>query len=187
MQHAIKKNTGLGYKQFVNDAFDFYQEKWNNTKSEAPPKWLSKTLPNSVANYKYPYADNSGNIIALKTTNKDIPTIVRIAPNGAEEKIIIRDIDYDDYFSYNNNKIIFTSRKPDVRWANSEYSVLHIVDMATGLSTRINGKTKYFSPDISHSGKLIATVQMKDNLQSALLVLDTTGNVLYTFSNNGKK
>ncbi|NNV54636.1 hypothetical protein [Limnovirga soli] len=184
MQHAIKKNTGMGYKQFVNDAFDFYQEKWNNTKSEAPPKWLSKTLPNSVANYKYPYTDNSGNIIALKTTNKDIPAIVRIAPNGAEEKIIIRDIDYDDYFSYNNNKIIFTSRKPDVRWANSEYSVLHIVDMATGLSTRINGKTKYFSPDISHSGKLIATVQMKDNLQSALLVLDTTGNVLYTFSNN---
>ena len=77
----------------------------------------------------------------------------------AREKIAVQDINYDDYFSYNNNKIVYASYKPDARWGNKEYSEIRLIDINTKQEKKITSHTRYFSPDISHDGKTIVAVE----------------------------
>ena len=70
-----------------------------------------------------------------------------------KQKSCTRDIAYDDYFSYNNGKIVYAAYQADVRWGNRDFSVIKILDINTQERKKISTHTRYFSPDISHDGK----------------------------------
>ncbi|HRI20590.1 MAG TPA: hypothetical protein PLA68_06530, partial [Panacibacter sp.] len=177
--------TGIGYSQFINDAFEFYHKQWDadgNTKKSI--QWITKTSRNNVVNYRYPYSTEDGSLLVLKATNKDIPALTVIHADGSEQKIAVRDIAYDDYFSYNNGKVVYAGYQPDIRWGNREYSTIKTIDLKSGEEKKITSRTKYFSPDISHDGNTIAAVQMKENLQADIVLIDTEGRITNRFSNN---
>lgn len=172
-QGAIKKYTGITYKQFVKDAFSYYEAQW---KSETIHQGNYVTpLSKFPSNYKYPAFTNDAMIIALKSSYREVPAFYRILPNGVEEKIATRDIAYEDYFSYNNNNILFASLKPDVRWSYKEFSDIKMLNIRTGKMKKITSKERFFSPAISHDGEKIAVVEMKTSQLSNLLVIDTMG------------
>lgn len=175
MQSAVQKYAGINYSQFVHNAFMFYQNKWDNEKENTEPEWLTGIKKNDVVSYQYPYATEDGSIIALKTTNSKVAAFFKINADKSETKIATRDIAYDDYFSYNNGKIIYTSLQPDVRWGNREYSIIKILDAKTGEVKNISSKSKYFTPDISHDGKTIAAVDYTPGSISMLVLLDADG------------
>ncbi len=172
-QGAVKKFTGKPYKQFVNDAFNYYHALW---KSE-PVKQGSYLTPQTKyrSDYKYPAISNDESIIVLKSSYRQVPAFYRILPNGVEEKISTRDITYEDYFSYSNNKIVFATLKPDARWGYKEFSDIKVLNVQTGKAKKITAKERFFSPAISHDGHKIAVVEMKTNQLSNLLVIDTLG------------
>lgn len=185
LQGSVKKATGISYNQFVDDAFGFYQSQWNKVDTTLPVEWLTAMQKNNLVNYRYPYITAGGSVIALKTSNKNIPTLCMIHPDGKEDKIAVRDIAYDDYFSYNNGKVIYAAYQPDVRWGNRDYSVIKVIDVISGEEKKISSHTKYFSPDISHDGKSIAVVEMKQGLQSDIILLNEEGVVTKRFTGNG--
>ena len=84
---------------------------------------------------KYPYVTDDGSIIALKESYRDIPKFIIKRSNGATEKIAVQDISDDDYFSYNNEKIVYASYKPDARWGNKEFGEIRVVDINTKKET----------------------------------------------------
>jgi len=180
MQGAIRKYTGISYQQFVKDAFSFYEQQWNKDKEQTSLQWLTETKKNNVVNYQYPYAAEDDTLIVLKTTGTDIPAFYKIDAKKTETKIAVRDIAYDDYFSYNNGKIIYTSFEPDIRWGNRDYSVIKILDLQTKEEKKITTHSKYFSPDISHDGKTIAAVEYMPGQRSKLVLLDDNGNIIHT-------
>ena len=184
LQGSVKKAAGISYNQFVDNAFIFYNSQWNKDDTKQPAEWITATEKNNVVNYRYPYKTADGSVIALKTTNKDIPALCMIHPDGREDKIAVRDIAYDDYFSYNNGKVVYAAYQPDVRWGNRDYSVLKVVDVVSGEEKKISSHTKYFSPDISHDGKSIAAVEMKQGLQSDIVVLNEEGVVVKKITGN---
>ncbi|QEC68455.1 hypothetical protein FRZ67_14495 [Panacibacter ginsenosidivorans] len=180
MQGALKKYAGISYDKFVKNAFEFYQQQWQKDNGLSKPEWITDTKKNDVINYQYPYSTQNGSTIVLKTTRAIIPAFYKIDAKGNETKIAVRDIAYDDYFSYNNGKIIYAVLEPDSRWGNRDYSVIKMLDINTGKEKKISHHTKYFSPDISHDGKTIAAVEFLPEQKSKLILFTADGSILHT-------
>ncbi len=181
-QNAVEKYAGTSFKDFVNDAFRFYQTQWK-ADSVKNTHWLTAVKKNNVIDYKYPYLIEDGSLLVLKGSYTDIPRFTKLLPNGKEQKIAVRDVAYDDYFSYNSGKIIYGSYKADSRWGYKDYSVIKILDIATRTTKTIDNKTKYFSPDISHNSEQVVAVKMEAGLKSVLVLFDTAGKILKQWNN----
>lgn len=177
-QNAVKKYSGISYHQFVKDAFAFYERKWK-TDSPTPLHYITTTQKNNVVDYTYPYADDKGNIIVLKKSYKSIPCFYSVSSTGVEEKIGVRDIAYDDYFSYNNGLIVYSSYKADRRWGYREYSDIKLLHIATKNTSRISTNKRLFSPDISHDGKKVVAVEINPEQQSFIVIMNLHGDILY--------
>jgi hypothetical protein len=177
-QGAVKRYAGLSYKRFVSEAIKFYNTEWQEAKGNIIEN-VTPVHKNYVTHYKYPYAAEDGSIIVLKRSYRQIPAIYRIKPDGKEEKITVRTIAYDDYFSYNAGKIVFASYKPDERWGYREFSDVTLVDAASGARQKITQGERYFSPDISHDGRRVVAVDMGTNQMSNIVVVNLQGRKVF--------
>ena len=182
MQHAVKRNTEATFNGFVKNAFDFYQQQWKG-QSYSSLTFLDSTERHNVVDNKYPYVTEDGSVISLRKSYKALPQFVMRHNDGVIEKISVQDIADDDYFSYNNGKIVYVSFKPDARWGNREFSEIRLVDIHTKQEQKISSKTRYFSPDISHDGKMIIAVKVFIDGSSAIDLLDLNGNIVRSFVN----
>lgn len=177
MQHAVEKYAHVSFNEFVNNAFQYYHKQWNN-ESFSNLRFIDSLEKNNVVDEKYPYITNDGSVIALHKSYKENPYFEIKHLNGNKEKIAAQDISDDDYFSYNNGKIIYASYKPDTRWGNKEYSEIKLLDINTKKDQKIASRTRYFSPDISHDGKLIVAVEQLINGNSQLVIIDSGKNII---------
>ena len=181
-QGSVKTATGVPFKQFVNDAFTYYQQQWEAQKRDSV-SWITATQKSNVINYRYPYSDGNGSLIVLKESYKTLPHFYRISNDGNEENIALQSITNDDYFSYNNGKIVYAAYQPSTRWAYREFSVIKVLDIASKRERRISFKSRYFSPDISHDGKLITAVSVSPTQHSVIDVMTVNGFKIITLSN----
>ena len=178
-QGALKKYTGIAYDQFVNDALSYYQQQWKQAGDEKVD-WLTPVIKNDVVHYKYPYATADGSRIVLKRSARAIPAFYKILADRSEEKLSVKAISDDDYFSYNNGKIVYAAYQPDARWGNREFHSLQLLNAETGEEKQVLSRTKYFSPDISHDGKLIVAVTNETDTASLVLLNSEDGQVIHT-------
>lgn len=144
-QLAVKRYTGLYYKPFTDSAFAYFKQQWQ-TEQQAEPRWLTKAPARTVVNYLQPYPTANGDMVALKTGFQQVPVFVLIKPNGTEQKIAVKDIGIDDYYSYNNGRLVYMAYQPNARWANEQYSTLRLIDDFSKPAKSIAVKTKYFRP-----------------------------------------
>ncbi|MBV9960917.1 MAG: hypothetical protein JO072_01605, partial [Parafilimonas sp.] len=117
MQHAVEDYAHISFSDFVNDAFNFYQQQWKD-ESFSNLQFIDSVEKNNVVDERYPYVTDDGSIIFLKRSYKNIPQFIIKHNNGRTEKIAVQDITDDNYFSYNNGKIVYASYKPDARYGN---------------------------------------------------------------------
>ncbi len=183
-QHALKKYTGISFQQFVKDAMDFYQSIWKDEKTEKV-EWVTNTIQNDVVDYRYPYLTKDGSIIVLRKSLKNIPAFYLIHQDGAEQKVASRSIAYDDYYSYKNNRVVYASYQPDIRWGNREYNSIKLLDLSNGDEKTILSHTKYYSPDISNDGKYLLAIELDPVKGSSLLQLNAEGRVLNSVHKEG--
>lgn len=183
-QKAVQKYTGISFPQFVADAMKFYQLKWDGEK-EAQPKWVSATTMHDVVDYRYPYATQEGSMVVLKKSLKNIPAFYLVEQDGTEKKIANRAISFEDYYSYKNNQIIYASYQPDIRWGNREYNSIQVLNIQNGVAHQLATHTKYYAPDISMNGQLIAAVEMDPIKGASLVLLDSAGKQLQHFHKEG--
>ena len=183
-QAAVKKYTGIPYAQFVNEAMLFFREQWK-TSAIVKTEWVTPLSKNDVVNYQFPYSSENGSLIVLKSSNKQVPTFYKINADKTEEKIAVKNISTDNYFSYNNGKIIYSEFQPDTRWGNRDYYKLTLLDIKTKEENSLVSFSKFTSPDISHDGKLVLTVEMKPSGQSNLVLMNMGGEVLDSIVKSG--
>ena len=182
LQGSVKAVTGLPYRQFVNDAFAFYQQQWEAQKKDSV-SWITAAQKRNVVHYRYPYSDGNGGVIVLKESYKTLPHFYRISNDGRQENLALQSITNDDYFSYNNGKIVYAAYQPSTRWAYREFSVIKVLDIASKRERRISFKSRYFSPDISHDGKLVAAVSVSPDQHSVIDVMTINGFKITSLSN----
>jgi hypothetical protein len=173
-QGAVKKNTGVSYTQFVSDAMIYYKQQWDLI-PRSQPQWLTKNVEHDVVDYQYPYRAEDGTLVVVKSSNRHIPAFYKIKSNGEEEKIAVKDISPDNYFSYNNGKIVYAASQPDLRWGNRDFNAIRVLDVQSGEQQTVASGTKYFSPDISRDGKNIIAVEMDPFTGSRVVLINRQG------------
>jgi hypothetical protein len=182
-QGAVKKYSGISFKQFVHDAFNFYQDRWKDD-TLTVVNWITPVEKNNVIDYRFPYLMEDGRVLLLKKTYTAVPTFIIRDTNGIEKPVVIKDISHDDYFSYNNGKIVYSAYRADMRWGYRDFSIIKLYDIKTGKTKTIDHKVRYFSPDISHDGKMIVAVKMQPGLRASIVLLTSTGKKINEWSNN---
>ena len=179
-QKAVKKYTGIGYRQFRKEALESYK---NSNAANTDPKKQSP-LPvfpvnrKVVTNYLFPYAVASDSLLYLQTAYNKRPAFYIHDKNG-EHRLRVRDISLEDQYSYNNGKIVYAAYETDPRWSWRDYSVIKLLDVQTNTQKRISTRSRYFSPDISASGQQVVASQVSIDGKSELHILDpANGKVL---------
>lgn len=170
-QQAVKRHTGIKYKQFVKDAFNWYKDEMKT--SDAKPyqtlQPITKPSKNNVVSYQYPFVEDAGSIIALKSGFRQIPVWVRIDSAGNEKKLRVKDIADDSYYSYKKGQVVYTAFATDPRWGWKTYSELKIWNPTIGKVKKITSKTRLFMPDLSPDAEKVIAVHagtdQRTNLQ----------------------
>lgn len=177
MQKAVKKYSGLSYTEFIKNAFDYYK---NIYEFDQPITSVNKkpNAKNEVINYYFPFQIAPDSLLYLKSSYKKRPAFY-IKDNNGEHLLTIRDISIDNEFSYKNGKIVYAAYKSHPRWHWVNYSVLKILDIKTGKQTTLQQKTKYFSPDISEDGQLIAANKISVSGHSSLVILNASTGIVF--------
>ena len=183
-QHAIKKYSGVDYVTFRNEAIDFFKKEFDL--KNIPKEKESDLKKNNYRDEQYPSFDEQGSVIFVKNTFKQNPRFV-VHKGNKEYKIRTMDYTLDNYFSYKNGKIVYTSYRPDIRWGYRDFSDLQILDVTNGHQHTLTKRTKYFSPDISNDGQKIVVVNEPTTGKCNLHLLDSkTGKIIYEIPNPDK-
>jgi hypothetical protein len=189
---AIEKHSGVPFKKFKDDAINYFKVKSEaafefpkDTKTFELMNFVTGIKKNNVIDYLYPNFISADSILVTKKSYKEIPAFY-ILVNGKEEKIKLKNYTIDDYYSYNNGKVVYASFQSDPRWGNRDYSVIQLLDIKSRQQKQLTFKSKYFSPDINTDGNEILAVHVKTNGTNNLDRLDAaTGNVIAQVPNPG--
>jgi hypothetical protein len=171
MQKAVKKYTGIKYKQFRNDAFGFYKKEIEDGK-DSISNWAAKEK-HFAGDEEFPQWIDDKHLVLVNSSYKKIPRfIIKNIETGYEEKLRVRDISLDNYFSYRNHLIVYAAYDVDPRWGWRDYSEIRLLDVRSGQQRSVTQKTKYFAPDISEDGSQIIAVQSLPDGSCALHLID---------------
>jgi hypothetical protein len=182
---SLKKRTGTNVTGFYRNMLKEYQPLWDEyaTAESKPGKALLDT-PRTVTNYKYIYPVQPGQWVVYRNAYNHIAGFYLLDSTGHQQLLTRPGINFDDYFSYRNGRLVWTEARFDPRWSWKDYSVVKLYDMATGRTTTLTHSTRYFSPDISADGKKVLVAVTLSSQQYGLQVLDgQTGAVQATLPN----
>ncbi|RYU91547.1 hypothetical protein EWM62_06300 [Mucilaginibacter terrigena] len=176
LQGAIKRHAGVDYTTFRNAAFNHFKQVFKaDAKDESP----NAKRRHFTGDEEYPAYVNDSTLIYLRSSYNQIPQFV-IKTGDSERAIAVQGITTDNYFSYQDGKIIYAAYRPDLRWGYRNYSELVVIDINTGKEHRITRKTKYFAPAFSADGKTIVAVQNASTGKSELHLLNAENGKLLT-------
>ena len=181
---AIQKYSGKSYRQFRQDALDFFKvQSFPDSTSTQEYLYLTEIKRNNVVDYLYPVYVTDDTILVTKQSYSETSAFYLLV-NGKEKKLRIKNTTLDAYYSYNHGKIVYASYQSDPRRANRDYSVLQVVDIKTGTQKQITRKSKYFSPDINKNATEIVAVQVNTDGTNYLHRIDAnTGALLMQLPN----
>jgi hypothetical protein len=186
-QKSFKKHTGEDFTLFRREAIDFFKKNGEPSTTDTVAEY-GRTHKHFEGNEQFPYWKDEVNIIYLKSDFKRIPAFyLKNMVTGKEKKIKTKSISSDEYFSYNNNRIIYSANEPDARWGWKNYEVIKVVDLKTGEERKVTSKTRYLSPDISRDGTRIVAVNTDLSGANTLdLINASNGSVISTIPNPEK-
>ena len=185
LQKAIKRNAGISFESFHTKAFNFFRNQLPDSAYTSAPARYGKKMPHFVADELFPQFTDSNHLVFLNSSYRLPPEFV-IQETDANKltRLKFQAVALDQTFSYRNHKLVYTAYEPDLRWGWQDYSVIRVIDLNTKKDSRLVGKTKYFSPDISPDGKTVVAVNMARTGKSSLDVLDIhSGKILRQIPN----
>jgi len=184
LSHSLKKRTGYNVTGFYKAMLNEYQPIWNTYAENSKPGKALLPAPRTVTNYKYIYPVKAGQWIVYKDAYNHLAGFYLLDSNGGQELITRPGINFDDYFSYRNGRIVWTEAHYHPRWSWKDYSVVKTYDINTGNTSTVTHTTRFFSPDISADGKKIIAATSLTSQQYKLQLLDAkTGAVITTLPN----
>lgn len=167
-QKAVRKYAGVDYGSFRREAFDFYRKKLDLEK-ENQEQFLLPVTKNYVTNYYYPQG-NEDTLVYVKSSYRHRPAFY-LRVGGRERRLRFRDISLDQQYSSRGGRIVYAAFENQGRWNWTDYSVIRVLDIASGKQRSITSRSRYFSPDLSPSGSRVVAVHQDSLGRSELHIL----------------
>ena len=176
-QRAIKKHSGIRFRQFTQQALEERKSALVDSTSITQPSGTYISEEN-------PVFTETGDLLFLKTTFRELPAFILRTPQG-DKYIRQRDRSADQYFSYARDKVIYASYRPHPRWGWKDYGELQLLDLATGKQERITKATKYFHPSLSQRADSIVAVHIGPDGHNSIHLLALDGRLMYSIDMPG--
>ena len=171
-QAAVKKYSGLDYKTFRKEALGFYKQKLEGASEK------DSAATKNVTRYFFPQYVGIDSLLYLKTAYNKLPAFF-LRTNGKENKLELQSISSEEWFSYRDQKLVYTAYSTNARWSLIDYSDIILFDLNSHSEKRLTHQKKYYTPDLSPSADRIAAICINDSLQTELHVMDaSTGKLL---------
>lgn len=172
-QGAFRRHTGASFRSFSRDVLsNGMRLPLNPTDTVAAPgEWLTVTHKRNVADHQFPRWIGPDSMLVIRRAYDQIPYWYLLS-GGRMQRLAVKDIGIDDYFTYGGGRIAYTAYQPDARWSWQEYNEVMVLELQTGIRRSLTRGGRYFSPGISADGSRIAAVSVDGNGRSALHVMD---------------
>ena len=178
---GLKEVTGKNQVGLYNMIFNDLKETWTNKdKSVEKTKFelITKPKPGYVS-YRYPSQVNDSTYFAVKYTLDDLTRFVLIRPKGEERTIFTPGSLFEESITYGHGKVYWIEPKTDIRWTHREFSLLRILDVATGKVTEKKYIEKIYAPSLSADGQHLAAVKVDNENRSFIVLLSPeTGKII---------
>ncbi|KOH46304.1 TolB-like translocation protein [Sunxiuqinia dokdonensis] len=170
---VLKRETGFRQKELYETLFSEYRKEWSRELEglDLTPVSLLTQRAKFQTNYTQAHALNDSTIIALKHSRSDLTRIVKLTA-GAEEIVFTPGSIFQESFSGEKNMLIWSERRPDVRWTHADRSVIVVYNIANRKKQEFRYENKLFSPQIAPEKLRFAAVEVDKTNRYFLSVFD---------------
>ena len=174
---ALRKHTGASAPETYERAMDELTELWQAQQKDlpvTPAEVLDGQNQSGVwTNYKYPHPLPDGSVLATKSGMADLSALVRLYPDGREERVCYYASLVGSIRSA-GGKVVWNRKTPDLRWGKRDYSDVVVLDIDSGQKHQLTHKAKLFAPVPSPDGTRIAAIEFGSDRRCHLVLLGTT-------------
>lgn len=172
----LKKNygfykTGLYQKTIDSLIIQYTKEKAKHTYSKTTN--INRRLNETFTSYLHPkpWGDYT---VAYRKGFDDPGSIILIDSSGNEKRVLMTGKTVSDGIDVFESRVIWDELSVDPRWGKRDYSVIKEIDLVSGKKRKLTRKTRFFSPDYSPDGSLIAVAENNKDNENFLTILDAS-------------
>jgi len=184
-QGAFRRHTGQSFKTFSMDvlANGMNLPAVAIDTSKVSTEWLTAKHNRSVSDHQYPVLIGQDSVLMIRRAYDQVPHWY-LLHHQRMQRLAVKDIGIDDYFTYGNGRIAYTAYHPHPRWSWQENNEIMVLDLRNQSRRVLTRGGRYFSPGISTDGTRIATVHVDGLGRSEIHVLDAIdGKLLFELPN----
>ncbi|MGD0755519.1 MAG: hypothetical protein ABR927_10710 [Bacteroidales bacterium] len=180
---SLTRSSGLRKKTLWEQTYDSLKAIWTKDVSRNNPVDNEAVNPDKhgkYIDYYCPVFAGTDSIIAIKTSFSLPAAFMLINPaQKTEKRIHVPGLLYPLFISYAKGKLVWVETITDPRWENREFSVIRVLDIKTGIITKLTRKSRYLAASVSPDGnKIVAVENTVNNINSLVLIDVKTGFVL---------
>ena len=166
-QKAVKRHTGVSYSTFVKEALASFKGQMSTLEQDASLTLVSRPTERLLVDHQFPLWLDGDSILALRKPNNEVQHWVMFH-GGKEKRMGVKEIGFEDYFTYKRGYLVYTANGFDPRWSWKEYSDIAMLNIYDGSRTRLTKGGRYLSPDLSNNGEVVVAVHYGEDGRSAL-------------------
>jgi len=173
---GLKKVSGKSKVPLYTEIYANWKDRWKQQHNSQQFTPFHPITPRDkrYKNYHYPTTMDQTYILAEVNGPGELNHFAKInRENGKEEVILRTGLRNRDPFTYSNNLLAWTELEQHIRWDNQFFSVIRIMDLASGKQRKITSKSRYKAPALSPDGQTIAVVHTAYDNTHSLHILST--------------
>jgi hypothetical protein len=188
----FKKETGVFKGGLYTRAMNILKEQYNNSKDTIIyRKYLSKYSIHREAftHYTLPKDIGKGRYIALKSGLTCQSAWVILDSIKDREDVLLR-TGYTNALraDLHDEILVWDEVHHDPRWAGRSYSVIRMLNVVNGRNRYLTKRTRFFSPDVSPNGNLIAVIETDlENRNFLCLLSAKSGKIEARYESNNNQ
>lgn len=176
LSNSIKKFTGMNSKTLHDSTIREIENLWKKQSIQINAQSypiLNKRKDSLPSDYLFPVRISDKEIIALKQSFTETPSIILIDEKGNEKTIKRIGFQTEPNFNYAAGKIVWDEIRFDKRFFKRSYNVINILDLKSGSYKQITHRSRLFSPALSSDGNKVIAVMIKEDNKSLLVELNS--------------
>jgi hypothetical protein len=171
---GIKTQTGMTKLPFYQWSMRELTKNWSVQLAQTQPDNINEiSSQKTYTNYCQNAYFENGDIFSLKESYHHIGEFVRFNKSGEEEKIMTPGYYMKDRISVGGDYISWIEIKYDPRWDNRKNNKILLYNYKTQKKKTLIKKERYFSPQLSASGKMLAVIEVDELNHNYLVILNT--------------
>ncbi|MBB4080113.1 hypothetical protein GGR28_002743 [Lewinella aquimaris] len=158
---ALRRETGYTTGQLYRATMADLEQRQDSVLNVDPPSRPGELIGGAdrdIRNYRFPFMDEGGRLLALRSSYQRLPALVWVRPGQPDEVITTTGIQREPWLDGGARLVVWTEYRQDPRYTNQNYSDLIVYELQTGLRRKLSEWGHYVAGRLSADESRIAAV-----------------------------